>query len=186
VCAVLLTVLACGCGSNDGQPAPPQATAEPASPARTSDAIGRDALARCAGFGAAHAADLLGVPASALVDKSQDISPNSRGCGFANSDGSSALMFSLNFDESVDDAKTAFAQMRDTLAIGRRVQDSATGNKSEEGAYSDILGLGDEAVWSSVNYSLAVRHKNITVLVMSPNDKKLQVAIAQKVVQGLQ
>lgn len=97
-CALLLGMLALGCGSNGQSPSsdrprqPPAASSASAGPAL----IGRDTLARCAGFGVVNAAEILGVPASAVVDKSQDITPNSRGCGFAHGeDGSKALLFSV-------------------------------------------------------------------------------------------
>ena len=69
------------------------------------------------------------------------------------------------------------------LSLGSRAQESATGTKAAEGAYSDILGVGEEAVWSNVNGSLAVRQKNITILVMTPNDKATQVKVAQEVLR---
>ena len=174
----------CGPGERGAE----RSAATPGAPAAapTAASFNRDTLARCAGYGPAQASEILGVPASAVIDKSEDISPNTRGCGFAQRDDSSkTLLFSLNFEESVDDANTTFAQMRDTLSLGSRVQESATGTKSAEGAYSDILGLGEEAVWSTVNGSLAVRQKNITILVMAPSDKNTQVKVAQQVLQGM-
>ena len=179
----LACVLLCACGGSkteDGS----TSSASASSSASNANFFSRDTLAKCAGFGAAQAAAILGVAPDAVVEKSEDITPNSRGCNYApRDDASKALFFSVNFDESVDEAKTSFAQMRDTLSLGSRVQESATGTKSAEGAYSDILGVGEEAVWSTVNGSLAVRQKNITILVMRPNDKATQVKVAQEVLR---
>jgi hypothetical protein len=65
------------------------------------------------------------------------------------------------------------------------VQQSATGDKPAEGAYVDILGVGDEAIWSHTNGTLAVRRANLTIMVMRPDDRKQQAAVAQKVIAGL-
>jgi hypothetical protein len=95
------------------------------------------------------------------------------------------VSFSISREDSVDDAKHSFASYRDTVTISSRVQQSATGDKAAEGAYVDVLGVGDEAVWSHTNESLAVRHRNLTIMVMRPDDKKQQAAVAQKIIAGI-
>jgi hypothetical protein len=141
---------------------------------------------RCAGFGAAQAAELLAVPAGQIEPRLQQITPTTRECSFVyRADPTRLVGFSITREDSIDEAKHSFASYRETVSIGSRVQQSATGEKPAEGAYVDILGVGDEAVWSHTNESLAVRHKNLTIMVMRPDDKKQQAAVAQKVLAGL-
>jgi hypothetical protein len=173
---------ACGSGTDS------QSTSAGSSPASSSAAkggslIGADARARCGGFGIAQAAEILGVAASAVTDRSQDITPTARGCEFAAGD--RKIGFTLTVEPSIDDAKSALAQMRDTYVTAARAQESATGKKIEEGAYSEIFGVGDEALWSVTNTSMIVRHRNLTILVMLPNDKQTQAAVARKVIESL-
>jgi hypothetical protein len=47
------------------------------------------------------------------------------------------------------------------------------------GAYSDIGGLGDEAIWTDVNGSLTARKGNITVQVLMPRDKGDQIKVVE-------
>jgi hypothetical protein len=179
----LLTFSACGSGPGDQA----TSTGGSATPAATKPAksalIGAETKARCAGFGPAQAAEFLGVAAGAVTEQAQDITPTARGCDFTAGD--KKVGFSLGLDESVDDAKRAFESLRETYVMAARIQESAMGKKFEEGAYSDILSLGDEAIWSITNGSLAVRHKNLTIMVMSPSDKRTQVAIARKILDGM-
>ena len=52
-------------------------------------------------------------------------------------------------------------------------------DKLPQGAYSDIMGLGDEAVWTDVNGTLTVRKGNIIVQVLAPAGKLVQIKVAQ-------
>ena len=141
---------------------------------------------RCAGFGASQAAEFLAVPAGEIEPRFEQVTPTTRGCGFLyRGDPSRVVSFSITREDSIDEAKHSFASYRDTVTIGSRVQQSATGDKPAEGAYVDILGVGDEAVWSHTNGSLAVRRANLTIMVMRPDDRKQQAAVAQKVIGGL-
>ena len=95
------------------------------------------------------------------------------------------MSFSITREDSIEEATHNFASYRETVTISSRVRQSATGEKPAEGAYVDILGVGDEAIWSHTNESLAVRRANLTIMVMSPDDKKQQVAVAQKIIASL-
>jgi hypothetical protein len=186
----LILVLVCvagptGCGGPAAETASPGGTA--ASPAQTKTSgrvVGAEAKARCGGFGAAQAAEALGVAATAVTEHSQDITPTSRGCSFSAGDGKT-VEFSLSLDRSVDDAERALASLRETYMIAGRAQESATGKPVEGGAYTDILDLGDEAVWSVTNTALTVRYRNLTILVTLPSDKRMQVAVARKILERL-
>jgi hypothetical protein len=182
VCVFALS--ACGNGAGSGTTSSAAGSSPPASTAaRSSGLVGADAKARCGGFGTAQAAEILGVTAGAVTERSQDITPTSRGCEF--SAGDRKISFSLGLEDSIDDAKKNLENQRESYVMSARTQESATGKKIEEGAYSDILDVGDEAIWSVTNRSLAVRRKNLTILVMSPNDKRVQVAIARKILDSL-
>ena len=58
-------------------------------------------------------------------------------------------------------------------------------DKLPKGAYSDISGLGDEAVWSDVNGSLAVRKGALTLQFMAPKGKLEQIKAAEAVLKKL-
>jgi len=184
ICALLL----CGCGGGaTGEPAAPRTkdTAPAASQAAPKSAglVTADVKNRCAGFGAAQAAEFLGVPAGSVTERSQDITPTSRGCEF--SGGGKKISFSLSLEDSIDDAKRAISNAKETYEISARAQEKTTGKEIKEGAYSEILDLGDEAIWSVTNGAMTVRHKNLTIMVMSPDDKRTQAAVARKILSGL-
>ena len=60
-----------------------------------------------------------------------------------------------------------------------------TGKEIKEGAYSDILSVGDEAIWSITNGAMTVRHKNLIIMVILPDDKRTQAAVATKILGQL-
>ena len=145
-----------------------------------------DVANRCAGFAAAQAGEFLAVSAAEIEPRFEQVTPTTRGCGFVyRGDQTRQVVFSITREDSVEEAKHSFASYRETVTIGSRVQQSATGDKPAEGAYVDILGVGDEAIWSHTNGSLAVRRSNLTIMVMRPDDRKQQAAVAQKVIAGL-
>jgi hypothetical protein len=185
VLALICMVAAGSCGrtaeSDKAASATPPAAGGPFAPASL---VAADTKARCAGFGTAEAAEILGVPPAVVTDRSQDITPISRGCTFRAGD-EQAVNFMLRVDDSIEAATSEFVGLKATYAIAARAQEAATGKKIAEGAYSDILGVGDEAIWSVTNGSLVVRYRNLTILVISPSDKRAQVAVAKKVLEKL-
>ena len=184
VIVTLCVVALCGCkgASNDDQ----KTAGETPSGASAAKVYSMEVVNRCAGFGAAQAAELLAVPAAEVEPRIEQVTPTTRGCTFTyRADQSRQISFSITREDSIEEAQHSFASYRDTVSIGSRVQQSATGDKPAEGAYVDILGVGDEAIWSHMNDSLAVRRTNLTIIVMRPDDKKQQAAVAQKVIAGL-
>lgn len=179
----LCVLILCGCrGASNDQ----KTSGEASSGGSAHTVYSMEVVNRCAGFGTAQAGDLLGVPAAELEQRFEQVTPTTRGCGFVHrGDQTRQVSFSITREDSVDDAKHSFASYRDTVTIGSRVRESATGDKPPEGAYVDILGVGDEAIWSHTNETLAVRRGNLTIMVMRPDDKKQQAAVAQKVIAGL-
>jgi hypothetical protein len=176
-------VVLCGCrgASND----PPSSADNSPGPSPTI-VYSVDVVNACAGFGAAQAAELLAVAAADVEARSEQVTPTTRGCTFTyRGDETRQLSFSITREDSIDEAKHSFASYRETVSIGSQVQQSATGKQPEEGAYVDILGVGDEAIWSHTNGALAVRRANLTIMVLRPDDRKRQAAVAQKIMAGL-
>ena len=184
VCVGLLISGACGGGSTGAPPA--SSAAAPVSTQQTAKSgglVGGEAKARCGGFGAVQAAEILGVAAAAVTTRSQDVTPTTRGCEF--SAGDKKISFSLTVEDSIDDAKKDFQNLRETYVIAAKAQESSTGKELKEGAYSDILSVGDEGVWSVTNGSMAIRYKNLKFMVLAPSDKRTQAAIAAKIIELL-
>jgi hypothetical protein len=181
--AALCLVISCGCkgGSDDRQP-----SGAGASQSSTTAVHSMEVANRCAGFGAAQAAELLAVAAAEIEPRLEQVTPTTRGCTFTyRGDQTRQVSFSITREETVDEAKASFASYRETVTMGSRTQEAATGKTPAEGAYVDILGVGDEAVWSHTNEALAVRRANLTIMVLRPDGKKQQAAVAQKVIAGL-
>lgn len=175
-------VMAAACGGAPGGEA--KGGAAPGSPAPR--AAGGGALANagtlstCGGFGAAQAAEILGVPASGVQDRSSELSPTLRMCTFSTSDAASgAVSFSLSLEESADEAKRTYAQMKDNIPIAEHAQEAA-GARSDDSALIEIGGLGDEALWTNVNGALTVRRANLMIQVMAPPDRRKQIAVADR------
>jgi hypothetical protein len=176
-------VLAFACG---GAPdASPGSGAAPGSAAGSGGLVGPEVVSRCAGFGPAEAAGFLGVPAAAIVDRSSDITPTARICAFAvAADESKAVSFTLERDESVEASARAYASMKDMIPIAAGAQQS-TDMATGDSPLIEIGGLGDEALWTNTNHSLTVRSRNLTILVMLPNERPSQIKVADKVLELL-
>ena len=177
ICALAL----CGCGGGATGETTSAGNATPGAHQKSVETTGlvtADVKNRCAGFGAAQAAEVLGVPAGSVTATSQDITPTARGCEFTG--GGKTINFSLSLESSIDEAKRAFESAKETYVISARAQE-AQGKKLEQGAYSDILDLGDEAMWSVTSGAMTVRYKNLTIMVLLPDDKRTQAAVATKI-----
>ena len=171
------------CGTQDQGSAGPKSTAAAATQGAPGTVSLKDARATCAGFTTAQAADILGVAAADVSQKTEDVTPETRGCTYAA--GNKRVSFTLRLAESLDEAKRDFANMREGFEISARAQEKATGKPIPEGAYSDILNIGDEGVWSVTNGSMAIRYKALEIIVMLPGDKRTQAAVATKIVDRL-
>jgi hypothetical protein len=179
----LLVVVGCSggaAGETSSSAAPAQASAQ--KPAK-GGLVGAEAKARCGGFGAAQAAEILGVAASAVAPRISDVTPTTKGCEF--SAGDKKVSFSLTVADSIEEAKKDLENLRETYVIAARSQESATGRKIPEGAYSDILSVGDEGVWSVTNGAMSIRYKNLEIMVIWPSDKRTQAAVAKKIIDSL-
>jgi hypothetical protein len=142
-----------------------------------------DGKSPCAGFGVAQAAELMGVPASQVKETLGNITPSTRSCDFVAGD--KRIGFSVTVEESVEAATRVLEYAKETYEMAVRVQEKATGKEIPEGAYSHIMGIEDEAIWSVTNGTILGRRKNVTFQVMFPNDKPGQAAVARKISEGI-
>jgi hypothetical protein len=149
-----------------GQPAPPpRASArspEPERPATGGVRAGQDP-AQCGGFSAADAAAILGVPASSVPRRAERVNGNLWTCSFGSAKGGPHVVFTI---EVAKNAAEAAAQME---RYRHRLRDD----------YSDLMGLGDEGVWTEVNRTVTYRKQNVTIQVQQPPDKLMQLRVVK-------
>jgi hypothetical protein len=132
----------------------------------------------CGGFTVANAAELLGLPAGALRDKSQDISDHSRWCIYSNAqDPRKGVTFTVEREGSVDDAVVAFQQLRDHVGVAVGVLGGA-GDKAHS-----VEGLGDEALWTPIPGGVYARKGRYSVQVNEPSDEQIQIKIAKRILK---
>jgi hypothetical protein len=163
------SLIAGGCGSSSSPESPEGSMAQ-------SSGFEMD-IQNCAGFGTADAAELLGVAASALVDKSQAITEESHWCIFSNPENrEQGVMFTLSRADSEDDAITEFQQFRGNVGV-------AVGALGEAGDRAhNIPNLGDEALWTPVPGGVYLRKGRYSVQVNSPGDEQMQIKIAKRLI----
>ena len=149
----------------------------------TASSGGADGKSPCAGFGVAQAAELMGVPATEVKQNLGNITPSTRSCDFVAGD--KRIGFSVTVEESVDAAKRVLENAKETYEMALRAQEKATGKEIPEGAYSDIVNIEDEAIWSVTNGTILGRRKNVTYQVMFPNERRGQAAVARKIAEGI-
>jgi hypothetical protein len=136
------------------------------------------AMANCNGFSASDAAAILGIPASKVTAKTEELYAGDWQCMFTTDEAGKIVFFNVSVAKSAEDASRQMAQYRSHLKTVGEV--SPFKENLPKGAYSDIGGLGDDGVWTDINLSLAIRQGNVTVHVLMPKDKALQTKIAEK------
>ena len=52
-------------------------------------------------------------------------------------------------------------------------------------AYSNISGIGDEALWTAVNGTLTMRKGNVSLQIQQPKNKNMQIKIAKEILSRL-
>ena len=75
------------------------------------------------------------------------------------------------------------AQYRSHLETARGVKPFK--DDAGEGAYTEVDGLGDEALWTGVNGSLAVRKGNLSLQITLPKDQSAQEEVARRFLSRL-
>lgn len=135
--------------------------------------------ADCAGFTAADAAAWLKAPAAQVTRSVQKSGPALWLCSFSVGKTPPGIAYSVALAK---DAKTAAAEMeryRDDLSTAGET--APFKGKLPKGAYSDIIGVGDEGIWTDVNGSYTVRKGNVTVQFTRPAEKLEQVKLGKAV-----
>lgn len=173
--SIALLVVVAGCSSSD---APAQSTPT------NSGVVPQEKIERCAGVTAADLAPILGAAASAIKAATELTHSTLRICGYTVASGGGAS-FSLSWEPTVEEARLAFAQERENLAMANQAIASASKSKPDDAPYVDVLGLGDDAFWTPVNGTTVARVGNVRAQIITPSDRKAQIAIAQFVVKGL-
>jgi hypothetical protein len=119
--------------------------------------------AQCGGFSAGDAAAILQVPAGALTRRVEQVHDSLWNCSFATKDGAKQVLFSIEVAKGADEAAAEMEQYRNHLGDN----------------YSDLMGLGDEGVWTEVNQTVTYRKQNVTIQVQQPPGKIPQLKVVQ-------
>ncbi|MBE0618558.1 MAG: hypothetical protein IH608_11635, partial [Proteobacteria bacterium] len=143
-------------------------TAQPAASTKEGPAGGGGGVlagldpAQCGGFSAADAAAILEVPAGGLTRRVEQVHGSLWSCSFAAKDGKQVL-FSIEVAKGAAEAAEDMEQYRNHLGDN----------------YSDLMGLGDEGVWTEVNQTVTYRKQNVTIQVQQPPEKIPQLKVVK-------
>lgn len=133
-------------------------------------------MADCGGFTAQDASQILGTPAAQLKMETTELYEGTWTCSYGVSgDYSNRVSFTVTHEDSAADAIDEMDIYRSHLSTG---SETVVGEGLENGAYSEISGIGDDAVWTDINNTLLVRKGNVTVQFMLPDSKEKIVATA--------
>jgi hypothetical protein len=155
-----------------------------AAPANAADPKGANVKidpADCAGFSAADAAPFLGVPAAQVTRHVEKVHKSLYACSYAVGKAAPGVAFSIEIAPSAGKAAEEMERYRENLSTAG---DTAPWKgKLPKGAYSDIMGAGDEGVWTDINGAYTVRKANVTIQVTLPKGKLEQVGLGAAVVK---
>ncbi len=140
-------------------------------------------MADCNGFTASDAAAVLGLPAAKVTVEMEQLRPGNWRCMFESGDLGKTLSFNVSVAPSAGDAARDMAGYRSNLETTGGV--SPYKENLPNGAYADISGVGDDAVWTDMDLSLQARRGNVLVHVTMPKDKSLQTKAAEKFLSTL-
>lgn len=136
------------------------------------------AKVNCSIFTPDDAAAILGIQAEDIKVNAQELYAGSWLCSYKGGSPEEMVGFSISTVESVEKAVTDMAQYRSHLETARGVKPFKEDLK--EGAYTDIGGLGDDALWTAANDTLTVRRGNVSIQVQLPRDREAQKKVAEK------
>ena len=128
-------------------------------------------------FNAQDAAPLLGVSADRIASRIEKGYEGFWLCSFAVEKEGKMISFSVTVSKNAKTASEDMEKYRDNLETAGSV--APFKDKLPSGAYSDIMGLGDEAVWTDINGTLTARKRNISIQVTSPKEKKEQIKVIE-------
>ncbi|MEW5910335.1 MAG: hypothetical protein AB1659_11085, partial [Thermodesulfobacteriota bacterium] len=128
-------------------------------------------------FSANDAAVLLGVPSGQVTSRIEKSYEGFWMCSFSADKGKKIISFSVTISKSVKIAADEMERYRENLETAGSVKPFK--NNLPSGAYSDIMGLGDDAVWTDINGTLTARKGHISIQVTNPREKKEQIKVIQ-------
>lgn len=137
--------------------------------------------APCAGLSLADAASIMGAPAAQVTRHVEKLSPTLTACSYAAGKSAPALAFSVEAHASDKAAVAELERYRENLSLAGET--APWRGKLPKGAYSDISGIGDDAVWTDINGTLTVRVGRLNLQFTRPAAKLDQVKAAQAVVR---
>lgn len=123
---------------------------------------------------------IVGIPAEQLAPSVSPLYEGVWTCSFGKN---GEVSFTVTVSSSADKATSDMEEYRNNIETAAAV---IPDGKYPQGAYSDISGVGEEAIYSAVNNSLNARKGAVSILVMSPNDKIKQVNVADAFFKKLQ
>ena len=183
-CKLLVTGLALGLvlGACSPSETPEKETGREKT-ATSSSKLYEPAKVNCSIFTADDAAAILGIPVTGIKADSQELYAGSWLCSYEGGSFEEMVGFSLSTVESVEKAVTDMAQYRSHLETARGVEPFK--DDLAKGAYTDISGIGDDALWTAANGTLTVRRGNVSIQVQLPKDREAQVKVAERFLAGL-
>ncbi len=165
--SLMILLVSCG-GSQQNEKAPAAVQTQSSKPTPN--------MQGCVGFSVEDAAQLLGVPAGQVTPKIEETYKGFWQCSFTAAGASNGVSFSVTVSPSAKVAAEEMEQYRSNLEVAGG---QPLWKNLPKGAYSDIMGLGDEAVWTDINGSLSARKGHITVQVLQPQGKMEQIKVAE-------
>ena len=131
--------------------------------------------ADCAGFSAQDAASFLGTPAAQVTRRVQKVHATLFACSYAIGNAAPVVAFSIAVAANAKQATEEMERYRRHLeTAGETAQWKG---KLPKGAYSDIMGPGDEGVWTEITGAYTMRKGHITVQITAPKAKLEQVKL---------
>lgn len=139
--------------------------------------------ADCSTFTLDDAAAILGTTTADIQVDSEELYAGNWMCIYKVKDTDKMVSLNLSLTKSVKKAADDMAQYRSHLETARGIEPFR--KDLAQGAYSNIEGLGDDALWTAANGALSVRKGNISIQVQLPAGKDTQVEVAKKVLARL-
>jgi hypothetical protein len=141
----------------------------------------RPDMNNCAGFTAADAGAILGLPAAAITARTEKVHASLWTCTFRA--GEQTLAFSVELARTAEEAAADMARYRENLEL--TAETAPFKDKLPKGAWSEIVPLGDENTWTDVSGTLTVRQGNVTLQVQAPAGKLEQISVAKAFLKKL-
>lgn len=138
----------------------------------------------CSLFTREDAAAILGLPAAEIQVDAQEGYAGNWQCGYKGGSFEKMVNFNVSRSKSVEEAVADMAQYRGHLDVAKNVKPFK--DDLENGAYSDISGVGDDALWTAVNGTLSVRKGNVSLQVQLPKGKDTQIRVAKEFLSRLE